>query len=314
MDRFGSRQRLTDSMKRRRGNTKLGQLDYSRITTETSAFGSQLLTLRSKSQKKRQKRPVLTLSTSRQIDCDLEVISDNEVPAQEVPPQLALMIQNSVNTRTPIRYDWLDLPYPDVKLVGGSGMHIIAVVVKSVIQFAVIENDLVVEMAVYRRFLGPGMEPEMSVGVSMYKHLWDSTHMRSLHGTTENRSWEDPLKTFFGYSHANGEVIDGSKGVEKFLAEVETIQGFLADAIKHAECFRTQTQDTWEAGAEASQPSEALQVNEPGTLEQNSSYILPGDVWTMSAVENGPSSPFSPAGHTQTQLHAAEVEDIYSAD
>ncbi|CZR61112.1 uncharacterized protein PAC_11008 [Phialocephala subalpina] len=192
---------------------------------------------------------VTTVDVEKEIDWDLEVISDNEVPAQEVPQQLDLMIKKSVNTRTAIRYDSLDLPYPDVKPVPGSGMKITAVVIKSVIQYAVIENDYVVEIAVYRRFLGPEMEPEMSVGVSMYQKLWDSDEMRSLHGPNETRSWEDPLKAFFGHGFAKGEVIDGSKGVEKFLTEVETIQGFLVDAVKIAGNASNQNQDTW--GAEA---------------------------------------------------------------
>ena len=254
------------------------------------------------------------LLTSREIDWDLEVISDNEVPAQEVPQQLDFMIKKSVNTRTAIRYDSLDLPYPDVKPVLGSGMKITAVVIKSVIQYAVIENDYVVEIAVYRRFLGPEMEPEMSVGVSMYQKLWDSDEMRSLHGPNETRSWEDPLKAFFGHGFAKGEVIDGSKGVEKFLAEVETIQGFLVDAVKIAENASKPNQDTWGAEAGAARSSEAIQGGEPGTNEQNSNHPFPGDVWTMSAGANGPSSSLSAPGQVQTPLNTDEVEDLYSAD
>ncbi len=219
---------------------------------------------------------MLTSSTARQVDWNLEIITDNEVPAQDIPQPIELMIKNSVNTRTPVCVDAAGFLYPGVTPTPPDKeiCNMTALVVKSVIQYAVADNDYVVEMSVYRRWVQYSPEPEISAGVSMYHPDWDYK-MRSI-GKTSCRTWDDPLKTFFGHGFAENEVVEGSKGVDKFLAEVETVQGFLVDASKEAEDFRKQR--------------EAMERQNQGVVSLSS------------------------AGQQTNQENVSEVDDLYNAN
>lgn len=178
------------------------------------------------------------MSASRQIDWDLEIITDNEI---KVPESLEYLAQTSVTTRTPVCTDALGLSYPDVNPRARLGVEITGFLVKTTFEYALPDSGYVLELAVYRKWLERGEEPEITAGFSMYHRHWDD-NMQKLPRTSK-RDWDDPLKEFFGRCSAKNEV-PGDEGVKIFLAEVERIQGLMADAVFEAKGYRKDTEAT----------------------------------------------------------------------
>jgi hypothetical protein len=91
-------------------------------------------------------------------------------------------------------------------------------------------SGYVIEIAIYRTwYQNTNSEPETDARVSMFHPQWD-LDMESIENTTNQRIWDRGLNTFFD----NG-IEQDSNGFENFLAEVETIQGFLCDAANETE-------------------------------------------------------------------------------
>jgi hypothetical protein len=88
-------------------------------------------------------------------------------------------------------------------------------------------SQYVVEIAIYRAWTGSKTEcePKVSAGVAMFHHDWD-LQMEAIKNSTDRRHWKSDLSNFFCIGN------DGSGGLQGFIDEVETIQGFLSDAAK----------------------------------------------------------------------------------
>ncbi len=117
---------------------------------------------------------------------------------------------------------------------------------KSVVQYKVEESGYVIEIAIYRGWDGSNTrdEPTVQAAVSLFHPNWD-TQMEAIEHTTRVRNFGPGLRNLFH----NG--TDDGEGIEDFLTEVETIQGFLADAIKANAYQTSQAEDVDDAEAAA---------------------------------------------------------------
>ena len=111
------------------------------------------------------------------------------------------------------------------------------------------------------------VEPALSTTVAMYHDDWDY-NMGRLTPTDEDRSWVRPLKTFFGKGVENDDTDIGSRGVERFIADVNSIQIFLDTAARNAE----ELQQQLEAQAEA----EPQRLEEPETEDETDNNTASG--------------------------------------
>jgi hypothetical protein len=130
-----------------------------------------------------------------------------------------------------MRSDALALPYPDIRPQYAPALRITKVAVRSVIQFALQSSGFLIEIALHRTWPGPDTkwEPAVNATVSMFHPQWDLDTL-SIENTTDERGWDPQLNNFF----CNGAEEEGN-GFENFLADVQTIQGFLSDATKDFE-------------------------------------------------------------------------------
>jgi hypothetical protein len=174
----------------------------------------------------------------------------------DIPMQIQQLVQGSVTTRSPIRFDSLGLPYPGAKPIPCIGATIKEVVVKSVVEYKLVNTDYVLELTLFRTWIGSDTtrDPVLSTAVAMYHNDWDD-EMGRLTPTTGDRIWARPLKTFFGKGVGFDETDIGTKGVERFIAEVEAIQGLLADATMAADMITKQQQVEAETVIQALQES-----------------------------------------------------------
>lgn len=263
---------------------------------------------------------------SRQLDWAIDIVTDNEIDASELPTQLQKMVEGSITTRSLIRLDSLGLPYPGVKPIPCSGATIKEVVVKSVIEYALNETDYVVELTLFRSWLGSDTrgDPILSTGVAMYHKDWDD-EMGRLTATAGDRSWAEPLKTFFGKGFEKDELDIGSNGIERFIAEIEMIQDLLVEAtteaetlrkirIAEAEAMQEQLQELdIEVGADTN-----TEVAQESLTETQHGDEAAGDDHSRTNSVDFPLLDSSSGTGPPTQNNTNEVEnvyeDIYSAD
>lgn len=246
---------------------------------------------------------------TRRMDWEIELITDNALPVNEVPAPMLKMAMESVTTTTPVELDSTGLEYPKVKPHAPSGATIDGIVVRTVAEYALKASGYVLQLAVYRRWTPSNpQEVELSAGVTMYHRDWDY-HTRDLDGTLEARHWDDPLKLFFGhYADPTREAVEGSKGVENFLQDVEYIRDCLVDAVKEIDAIRKQEEVMAAEGEAAEISKEENKERVPGQVQAGQNGDLPniGDLH-LSNNDNQP---------TQTPANAGEdfYEDLYSAD
>jgi hypothetical protein len=128
--------------------------------------------------------------------------------------------------------------YPGVSPLGSYNVEISSVVVRSVIQYMLQNSQYVVEIAIYRAWLGNEAEgePKVSAGVTMFHQDWDLQMESIEENTTDPRHWKSDLSSFFHIGN------DGSGGLQGFLDEVGTIQGLLSDAATQLTTSKTGTE------------------------------------------------------------------------
>jgi hypothetical protein len=155
----------------------------------------------------------------------LEIITDNAI--KDPQPEWDKLVHQSVTNKTDDRTDLNGVPYPGVTLSVRGIAPVNSVAVRSTIKYKFAKSGYVVEIAVYRHWIGSDTKPEPKVqsGVSMYHPIWDSA-MKSIEDTTEVRDWDQNLTQFFN----NGE--EGTHGIAYFLDEVDCIRSYMSEASK----------------------------------------------------------------------------------
>ena len=167
--------------------------------------------------------PKLTLTVLRYPlrvwDWQLKVVSDNS--RETIPEDIYSIIAESVTAKSRGLRDELGLEYPEIRPKNCYGVEIISTVLRSVIQYMLIDSGYIVEIAIYRIWQGSNTKvaPRMAAGVSMFHRSWD-TEMASIEGSVGERGWTKDLVNFF----------DGERGLKGFIDEVDNIQGHLIDA------------------------------------------------------------------------------------
>jgi hypothetical protein len=128
--------------------------------------------------------------------------------------------------------------YPGVCPLGSYDVEISSVVVRSVIQYMLQHSQYVVEIGIYREWLGSKTEgePKVFAGVTMFHQDWDLQMESIEENMTDQRHWKSDLSNFFHIGN------DGSGGLQGFLDEVGTIQGFLSDAATQLTTSKTRTE------------------------------------------------------------------------
>jgi len=121
--------------------------------------------------------------------------------------------------------DSLGAPYPNVLPGAPYSIHIDSVVLRSTIQYRIIDSGCVVEISIYRRWQGrnTNIEPVVETSVSMFHQDWEW----QLAETTDVRDWDEFLTPLF----SNGTT--DKTGIEQFFHEVGEIQSDLSDACRN---------------------------------------------------------------------------------
>jgi hypothetical protein len=154
----------------------------------------------------------------------LEVITDGSI--NDVPFSLLSLIDGSLSGNSKQRVDRLGFTYPGVSPKFVYGLDVRVVVVRSVYQYMLRDSGYIVEIAVYREWIGYNTtgEPRMLSSVSMFHPAWDD-EMDSIENTTRERNWDPQLRCFFERENQSG-------GIQKFMEDVVFIQGLLSDAAR----------------------------------------------------------------------------------
>lgn len=184
------------------------------------------------------------------MDWQLEVITDSE--RFEVPFQLYDLIKKSISVDSKVFKDCHGLEYPELKTAPEKPLqyrrdfNITSVVVRSVIQYKLINSGFFVEVSIFREWIGDRMrgQPTMKTSVSMFHPEWD-TQMESIEHTTRVRDFGPGLVHLF-----NGQTA----WLEPFLDEVAFTQGLLVDvatAIKVEEATKAEAAATKAVAAAA---------------------------------------------------------------
>ncbi|PVH83109.1 hypothetical protein DL98DRAFT_617514 [Cadophora sp. DSE1049] len=168
------------------------------------------------------------VDVERELDWQLEVITDSE--RIEVPSPLYDLIKKSISVDSKVLKDCHGLEYPELKTAPEKppqykrDFKITSVVVRSVIQYKLIDSGFFVEVSIFREWLGDRMrgEPTMKTSVSMFHPEWD-TQMESIEHTTRVRDFGPGLIHLF-----NGQAA----WLVPFLDEVAFTQGLLVDVAK----------------------------------------------------------------------------------
>ncbi|EHK96868.1 hypothetical protein M7I_7409 [Glarea lozoyensis 74030] len=165
---------------------------------------------------------ICNIDIERKIDWALEIVTDNTI--KDPLPEWQKLVERSVTAQTKDRMDANGVPYPGVTVSYGI-TKVERVIVRSTIKYKFANSGYVVEIAVYRGWVGSDTrpEPEIRLGVTMYHPVWDYS-MQSIEDTTEVRDWDKDLTQFFN----NGE--EGSHGIPYFLTEVDLIKSYLSEA------------------------------------------------------------------------------------
>ncbi|PBP20676.1 hypothetical protein BUE80_DR008580 [Diplocarpon rosae] len=169
-----------------------------------------------------------TIDIERGIDCKLEVIADDEIT--NIPSEFYQLIRRSITAKSRVCVDKLGLEYPQVNPYSTSELRITGVVVKSVIQYKIVDSGHVVEIALYREWSGTATKevPSMEASVSLFHPDWDEW-MESIENTTRSRKFGDRLCNLFH---------DGTPGqgsMQTFFEKMTMVQGLLVDAKKERE-------------------------------------------------------------------------------
>ncbi|KAH7323734.1 hypothetical protein BKA65DRAFT_481536 [Rhexocercosporidium sp. MPI-PUGE-AT-0058] len=167
---------------------------------------------------------ITVIDVERQLDWQLEVITDSE--QFEVPSPLYALIKESISVKSKVRKDCHGLEYPEVtpSKYNKSDFRIETVVVRSVIQYKFLDSDFFVELAIFREWDGANTtgEPIMKASVSMFHPEWD-THMESIEHTTRIRDFGPGLANLFNYQ---------TEWLVPFLDEIAFTQGLLVDVAR----------------------------------------------------------------------------------
>lgn len=160
----------------------------------------------------------------RGIDWLLEVTTGSQL--ESTPREVLSLIADSVSPRTKVGKDALGLDYPIVAPRSTTELTVNRINVKSAIEYKMKSSGCVIEIAIYREWTGEKIvgEPTTKASVSLYHPGWDD-EMESIEHTTRVRNFGPGLINLFNTSYE-------TKGIPNFLAEVETIQGFLVDATR----------------------------------------------------------------------------------
>jgi len=98
------------------------------------------------------------------------------------------------------------------------------VVLRSTIQYQLIESGSIVEITIYRTWNGrnTAAQPMIEASVSMFHQDWEW----QLDGSETVRNWDKHLTPLFSNSTPT------RTGIQSFLEEVDQIQGYLSDSCK----------------------------------------------------------------------------------
>ncbi|OWP03839.1 hypothetical protein B2J93_2684 [Marssonina coronariae] len=166
-----------------------------------------------------------TIDIERGIDCKLEVIADDEITT--IPSEFHQLVRTSITAKSRVCVDKLGLEYPQVNPHATSELRIAGVVVKSVVQYKIVDSGHIVEIAIYREWSGTATKevPSMRASVSLFHPDWDEW-MESIENTTRSRKFGNHLCNLFH---------DGTPGqgsIDTFFEKMMMVQGLLADAKK----------------------------------------------------------------------------------
>jgi len=161
----------------------------------------------------------------RKVDWALELITDNQIANPD--PSWSALIESCLTPETTDRMDLLGAPYPDVRPGAPYNIQINSIILRSTIQYRIIDSGSVVEISIYRTWQGRNtkIEPVVETSVSMFHQDWEW----QLAETTDVRDWEGD--EFLSPLFSNG--TRDKTGIEQFFHEVGEIQSDLSDVCRN---------------------------------------------------------------------------------
>ncbi|RKF60113.1 hypothetical protein OnM2_054015 [Erysiphe neolycopersici] len=179
-----------------------------------------------------------TIDVERGLDWKFELIADNEDKVLNLPPELRTLIKDSVPAKTRFRTDKLGMLYPDIAPRPSHFVFISSVIVRSIIQYRMINTGYVIEIAIYREWKGAVTkgEPEIFCSISMFDPCWDD-ETRDLTTKTYGRDWKNDLSNFFVKSDQD------CTGLEHLIAHIHKIQEYIIQAREKLTVINTDSLD-----------------------------------------------------------------------
>ncbi|KHJ33093.1 hypothetical protein EV44_g0984 [Erysiphe necator] len=166
-----------------------------------------------------------TIDVERGLDWKLELIADNKDKVLSLPPELRTLIKDSIPVNNRFRIDALGMQYPDIAPSPSHLVFISSVIVRSIIQYRMKSSGFIIEIAIYREWIGAITkgEPEIFCSISMFHPCWDD-ETQDLSNKTYGRAWKNDLSNFFIESDQH------TTGLEYLLAQIRTVQDYIIQA------------------------------------------------------------------------------------
>jgi hypothetical protein len=169
---------------------------------------------------------VCLLTKRRNIDWQVEVISDNTLLEKDCSEQLESMLRKSINAKTPQKVDDLGLDYIAVHPTAPPSYQIKYIIVRSTYQYKFTMSGYIVEIAIYRKWEGHSTQgtPKLEAGVILYHPAWESA-LEDISRLPAGRHWISDAKLTPFYDNGIGAE---NCGIGAFREAVGTIRDLLS--------------------------------------------------------------------------------------